>query len=75
MNKNGKLKKNFSLDFSFHPCYTTKKPHNQAQNTPSPKGCHHPYQIQKLEQSIENFVENAHICSKKGYTIKNQEKR
>ena len=41
-----------------------QKPHSQAKNTPSPKGCHHPYQIQKLEQSSENFVENAHICSK-----------
>ena len=54
----------FSLDNQSYPCYTTQKLHNQAQNTPSPKGCHHPYQIQELEQNSENFVKNAHMCSK-----------
>ena len=40
-----------NLDNHLNPCYTTQKPHNQAKNTPSPKGCHHPYQTQELEQN------------------------
>ena len=63
-----------NLDNHLNPCYTTQKPHNQAKNAPSPKGCHHPYQIQELEQNSENFVKNAHICSKKAYDRKNLSK-
>lgn len=54
-----------TVDFVDPLCYTTpNKPHRNGKNQVSPKGCHHPYQIQELEQSSENFVKNAHICSK-----------
>jgi len=53
------------LTFLFHPCYTTKKPHNQANNTPSPKGCYHSICLQKFKQSDEKF------CLKLIYMFKN----
>ena len=63
-----------NLDNHLNPCYTTQKPHSQAKNTPSPKGCHHQVHVKELEQNSENFVENAHICSKKAYVRKNLSK-
>ena len=37
-----------SLDNHLNPCYTTQKPHNQAKNAPSPKGCHHQVHVKAI---------------------------